>query len=198
MKRVNKQMATKQTKPQSKIATSKSTASNDVPVPEGYSQQTEDIVGFWDHEDGAIRFKPLKARIFDNSVESVKYSILIIGELTHPSKQTKRSDEDRDEQIEVDGNIGDMVGVWYKPGLKVVLNRLGVDCYARKTGEKDIGKPNPMIVFEVMCPTGCSQEMIPLESDTRDDSANLNTPWDEKKGKGKSDADEDFSDAPIS
>jgi hypothetical protein len=112
-------------------------------MPEGYEKKTVDLVGFWNQDAGPLHFIPRSARAFDNKVEKSKHSILIMGESvgTNP---VINADEERFEC-----KAGDVIGVWYKPGMVAVKDLADVRVFMFASGEKDTGKPNPMTTYEV-------------------------------------------------
>jgi hypothetical protein len=129
-------------------------------VPQGYSEQSSDIVGFWSGE-GAIHFVPRFVRMFDSNIDRAKSSTLLIGTLVDPCKVIKAGEE----KEEVLANKGMQIGIWTKPGMAALKNLGGVSVYMYEDGEKDTGKPNPMKLYKVMS-KGQGQK-LPVEGDFR-------------------------------
>ena len=154
----------------------------DVALPEGGKDIVGDVDGYWDEDKSAIRFTPLSAKMFDNNNDETRASVLILGKLTAPT-MLYTTDEDKERTYSV-MPAGSAVGVWYKPGMRQIVKRCGVDCYLKLTGEKKTEKPNPMKVFQLVA--GDETHIIPVTEDFRDKSLNFNTPFD-PKGKPKSD-----------
>jgi hypothetical protein len=129
-------------------------------VPAGYSEQSSDIVGFWDGQ-GAIHFIPRFVRMFDSNIDRAKSSTLLIGTLVDPCKVIK-SGEDKEEIL---AGKGQQVGIWTKPGMSALKNLGGTSVYMYEEGEKDTGKPNPMKLYKVMSKS--QGQKLPVEGDFR-------------------------------
>ncbi len=138
-------------------------------IPAGYEKRTDEVVGFWDPSLGPIHFVPQFARAFDNKTDKTKPSILIQG--TSVGTNTLIT---KDEDF-VDAKEGQTIGVWYKPGMIAIRSLRGVPVYMFQNGERDTGKPQPMILFEVLSPkTG--DELI-ITGDYRKQSAKAPLPF---------------------
>ena len=151
-------------------------------APANYKKQSDDVIGFW-MGDGPIHGKPLSARLFDSGIDSHRPSILIAFELLEPCKVSRKEDGTTDT---FEAPKGAIVGVWGKPGMKAVARLAGQPVYMVQAGTKDIGKGNPMKLYEVSSP-GKPGAMIPIVSDTRKDSAGVQTFLDAPQA-GKPDA----------
>jgi hypothetical protein len=147
----------------------------DFEAPEGASEITGDIVGYWNYNKSAIRCIPRSVKMFDGNLEKHKVSCLILAELTKPCPVfTVEDDKTHTYQV---APTGQMVGIWYKPGMRAVVNKAGVDCYIKRDSKKDkitknvshLKKPNPMKGFLVMAGPGGIK--IPIIEDTREESA---------------------------
>jgi hypothetical protein len=136
---------------------------NGYQVPAGYTEQSSDIVGFWDGQ-GAVHFIPRFVRVFDSSIDKHKTSTLLIADLVDPCKVLKPTDDD--EKEEVLATKGQQIGIWTKPGMAALKNLGGVPVYMYEEGEKDTGKPNPMKLYKVMS-KGKGQK-LPIEGDFRE------------------------------
>lgn len=147
---------------------------HDIELPSDGKEVVGDVDGYWDPDKSAIRFKPLSAKMFDNSNDPLRASILILGKLTAPCPLY--TTDDNKERHTAMAQVGASVGVWYKPGMRNIIKRCGVDCYLKKSGEKDTGKPNPMTTFQLVA--GDETHKIPVTEDFRDKSKNFNTPFD--------------------
>lgn len=149
----------------------------EVTVPKDYEEIPDDIGAFWDPELQPIIHLTIKsAKVFDSSIDKSKPSILLTCTLNAPA--LLRSKDEDGNPIEVMGKKGDTVGVWGKPGMKnKVLNLAGVDLFLSQTGEKNVGKGNPMKTYSVRAnPKGVGKK-IPLIEDTRDKSRYAKTWW---------------------
>lgn len=134
--------------------------------PKGYQQRGGDVVGFWDPDSGLpLHFIPLEAILTDNKTEPAKSSILILGRLV--DKVTLFLG-DKEKRQEVDGQPGDTIGVWGKPGMRALKSLAQVRVFMYPDGEKDTGKPNAMTTFFV----GSERQgrPLPVTEDRRDKS----------------------------
>jgi hypothetical protein len=129
-------------------------------IPAGYTEQSSDIVGFWDGQ-GAIHFIPRFVRMFDSNIDRAKTSTLLIATLVDPCKVVKPGGDEE----EVLANKGMQIGIWTKPGMAALKNLGGQSVYMYEDGEKDTGKPNPMKLYKVMS-KGQGQK-LPVEGDFR-------------------------------
>jgi hypothetical protein len=166
---------------------------DDIALPEEGQKVVGDVEAYWDPEKSAIRFKPLSVRMFDSDMEPKRASYLITGITTSAARlyMTTEEKDDRGKKIR-DYNVypaGTAVGVWYKPGMKGIVNRHNVDCYLKKSGEKDTGKPNPMTLFDLVADK--ETNTIPVTEDYRDKSKDVKTPFDKIKNGG----DQEYPDA---
>lgn len=142
--------------------------------PSGYKNQSTDVVGMWSPElSDSIHFVPKGVKLFDSSIDKSKPSCLVIGSLIDPCTLVTREDG---EDEPVDGITGSIVGVWYKPGMRALLNLQGVKVWITPDGEKDIGKPSPMKLFKVLAPE-VGQRLSILE-DSRKLSLGVKTSFD--------------------
>lgn len=165
----------------------------DMELPDDSSLITGDVEGYWDPLKTAIRCKPVSVKLFDGNIDPKKPSILIIAELTLPCIVAYKENADDEEWSFRKAKPGTMVGVWYKPGMRGIVNKAGVDCYVRLTDKtKDTDKPNPMKIYEVRA--GAGGMRIPITEDIRNKSAGITTDFDVRKtpaGKKKDKVEED-------
>jgi len=119
----------------------------DFKAPAGFVDQAQDVVGFYDIDtEAVIQFIPREATLMDGSIDAVKTSILIFGELVAPCKLMESSKSGN----VIQAKAGEQVGVWAKPGMKALRNLAGVHVVMYPDGTKDVGKGNPMTVFKVL------------------------------------------------
>jgi len=121
-------------------------------IPEGFRERSADLVGFFDAEHGTCRFIPTSAKAIDNGADARKVSALIICE--YVSGPVVDADGEPVAAAE-----GDLVGLWYKPGMKGIANLRGEETILAYSHEIDTGKPNPMKVFRVYS----RNEGLPME-----------------------------------
>lgn len=171
----------------------------DMALPEDSSLITGDVEGYWDPTMTAIRCKPISVKLFDGNLDKKKPGILLVCELVLPCKIAYK-EPGEEEWSYRRAAAGTMVGVWYKAGMRGIVNKAGVDCYIKLTDkEKDTGKPNPMKIYEVRA--GAGGYRVPITEDVRNQSASLATDFDVRRGGAKKqrnvvddDDSEDFED----
>ena len=139
------------------------------PVPSGYTKRSDQLVGFWKPDAGPIEFIPREVRLLDNHANPRQTSCLVIGDLLAPTVLVSADGG------EVRGLKGDKAGVWYKPGLKIVLDCAGIPTFICETGELDTGKPSPMKTYEVATKEP-HRRRLPLGGDYRKRSRNSPDP----------------------
>jgi hypothetical protein len=120
-------------------------------IPEGYQKQTTDIVGFWDPnivagKMTAIHFIPLEVKLFDSKLDNKKPSAVVVGKLIDPIPLNAPGGEGE----VTEGQAGDIIGVWYKPGMSDLKQLANVKVLMYPTGEIETGKPNPMKTFDCL------------------------------------------------
>jgi hypothetical protein len=146
------------------------------PLPENWGRVSDDVIGYWDPEKSSIRCKPMSVKIFDGQEfegQDVRPSCLILVELT-AACLVKVKDENGQWQIKK-GNKGDVVGVWYKPGMRAIRRLSGVECHIQENGERDTGKGNPMKMYDIRCPDASSGKKLIVSDDTREETAGMYT-----------------------
>lgn len=107
-----------------------------------YESKADDLKGFADPRKGKVHIKLLHANAIDNGSEKSKPSVLLIGELL-----TRRGLSKDGEAVQ--GEPGDRIGIWYKPGMAPALKHAGVPMVIEHTGQTDTGKPQPMNTYDV-------------------------------------------------
>lgn len=115
-------------------------------VPAGYQERTDDVKGFFNEEYGAIHFIPVEVKAMDSDQDPEKPSVLIFGRLYAPCMLDSKQGDDK---VQVQGEEGDIVGVWYKPGMKALRNLGGEPTWMHLSGYKDTGKRNPMALYVI-------------------------------------------------
>lgn len=131
-------------------------------VPEGYLNQSSDVVGFWQPDGPALHFIPVECRMLDSTLDGDKTSTLVIGRLVKPLELVTG------DGVVADGKPGDMVGVWARPGMAALANLANVEVYMFLDSFKDVGKPSPMAVFAVMSKK--KGDKLPVAKDARNKS----------------------------
>jgi hypothetical protein len=145
----------------------------DYALPAGFTNQSNDVVGFYDPDvEAVIQFEPREAVHADSNIDVNKVSTLIFGTLVAPCKLVESSKTGN----VVDGKKGDLVGVWYKPGMKGLRDLCGVHVIMYPAGEKEVGKPNPMV--EYVTASKSKGTRLPITEDRRDKSKQVATIFD--------------------
>lgn len=129
--------------------------------PQGYVELSGDVVGYADPEKSPVHFIPEHAVLTDSTLQPEKTSVLIIGTLVDPVMLYMGDDD-------IEGQAGDRIGVWGKPGMKGLRDGQGVKVWVVLTGEKDTGKPNPMKLFDTFAEKKGGR--LPIEADYREKS----------------------------
>lgn len=119
-----------------------------------YQRQSDDVEGYWVPEAGVpIHGILLGAKAFDSNIEPEKPTGLLLFELIEACPVLKDGEP-------VLAEVGDMVGVWAKPGMRTLKRAGGSKVWMRLEGEKEIGKPNPMKTFETLFERGKDIEIL--------------------------------------
>lgn len=147
-------------------------------APKGYSDQSEDIVGYWDEDSGPIHVIPHSAVLFDNKIDKRNVSMLIFCTLVDACQLITTEEG---QKVSIQGKPGDRVGVFGKPGLKAIGNLCDSKVYIERNGEKDVGKPEPMKLFKVLASPNVVKKRIPITADRRDKSFDKETFLDDPK-----------------
>jgi hypothetical protein len=146
-------------------------------LPKGYTKQSTDVVGFYDEEvQDEIHFIPLEAVHQDSSLDERKVSTLIFGKLVDPCRLTESAKSGN----VVQGKVDDIVGVWYRPGMRDIRMLGGVPVFMYPDGIKDTGKPNPMKKYS--CNSVSKGKRIVIIEDRRDKSKGISTDFDAPDG----------------
>lgn len=138
---------------------------------------TSDVVGYW-NSDGEcpITGTPEEGVIaLDSGIDKSKPSLLTKWKATVP---TIVADQDGVEDV---CKVGDLVGVWYKPGMRDIRTLGGVEVTMSRNPakDKDTGKGNPMKAFEIRA-AGMGR-LLHITEDRRERSAGVPTIFDVKQ-----------------
>jgi hypothetical protein len=137
-------------------------------IPDGYVRQSTDVSGFWVPSLGAIHFIPESYRVFDSTIDPDKTSGLIIGRLSK-AMQLVTADG-----VMSEGEVGDIVGIWAKPGMRDIGDLAGVPVYMYLDSFKDTGKASKMAVFAILSKTKGKQ--LQVSKDLRSKSKGRHDP----------------------
>ena len=138
---------------------------------------TSDVIGYW-NSDGEIPLTGIPETgvvAIDSGIDKQKPSLLLKVKATLP---TIVMDQDDNENV---CKAGDLVGVWYKPGMRDVRTLGGVEVtIARNPAkDKDTGKGNPMKAFEIRAST--TGQLLRITEDRREKSMAAPTIFDVKQ-----------------
>lgn len=134
-------------------------------APEGFIKQQGDVSGFW-VRCSPIQGIPRSVKLMDGRIEPEKSAALVLFELTKPCII-----DDGEGEFNV-ADVGTMVGIWYKAGMRSLRWLRDTEVWMKENPPdkwKDTGKGNAMITFEIKSKER-GQPMLVLE-DTRHDSA---------------------------
>lgn len=124
---------------------------------------------------GPILFQPIDCVLSDSKLsteENPKVSTLLFGKLLKATKLRSAVEDEGSKVFEA----GSLIGIWTKPGMKPLQGLAGAQVWMRNGQEvngklvyfKDIGKPSPMVQFDIRHKgTG---KPLPVREDRRDKS----------------------------
>jgi hypothetical protein len=146
-------------------------------VPKGFEKVSSDVVGYWDRKiSPVIDFVPKEVVLFDSSQDKRKYSALIIGQLCSETVLVTAEKEP------FECKSGETIGVFYANGMKDIVNLAGVRVVMWQEGQKVLkGRPSgqkPMNCYEIRKDPKAKPAKLLVTADRRDDSANMETPFD--------------------
>ncbi len=148
-------------------------------APKGYEKKNSDPVGYWT-EDEPIHFIPRSAKLIDGTRVKERPSIMIVGELV---EKTVVALKDGDP---FEANVGDIVSVWYKPGMRDIAKNGNIKVWLDKdiddkTGEQRTKptKNGAMKLYTVDGEPGKKGILIPISEDSRQKSIAASTPFDD-------------------
>ncbi|HWO08585.1 MAG TPA: hypothetical protein VNN80_03875 [Polyangiaceae bacterium] len=155
-------------------------------APKGFTAQSSDAVGYWtDDGESAILFVPTGVKLMDSGkkIGPEKPMIMLVGKLKSAGTPLATKDD------EFEGQVGDTVAVFYKPGMgREIVNAYGVETWIapaydddgeRKT--RDVNRPQPMKLYDVKFGKDLqtSGKRIPVIDDLRKESRDAKTPFDD-------------------
>ncbi len=123
-------------------------------------QNVDSIVGFVDPHETPVTLIPRAAKLMDNTAERTKSATLVICELCQDALVTTKEGR-------IPASKGDLVGLWYKPGMRPIKNYAGVELWIAGDGERDIGKPSPMKVYKILARKGAKGSKLQVIDDIR-------------------------------
>lgn len=172
-----------QTKPQSDVAGQTMTKEQLLALhkkkAESKDEVTSDVVGYW-NSDGEIPITgivEIGVIAIDSGIDKTKPSMLLKVKATVP---TIVVDKDDNENI---CKAGDLVGIWFKPGMRDIrtLGGLEVTLSRNEDKDKDVKKGNDMKGFDVFGPRGQTGQLLRITEDRREKSKEAKTVFDVKQ-----------------
>jgi hypothetical protein len=143
-------------------------------TPEGFEDVSTDIEALYDYRHTPEMFiRPVHFTLSD-SKDKKKPSVLIHADLLKPA-MLFAADEDGEELREFPA--GTRVGIWYRPGLRGIMQCGGAVTYLALAGEKDVGQIQAMKVFKVSKRKGETGAQLNCASDYRKMTRNMPLPW---------------------
>lgn len=115
---------------------------------------SSDVKGFWNHE-GEIKFIPTGYKSFPSRKFKNKTTTIIVGKALAPVS----AEDEKDQSITI--ARGELVGVWYSPGMKELTSLYGSKVKMFRDGEKDVGQAQPMKVYRIQTPKGVKPAPLP-------------------------------------
>lgn len=119
-----------------------------------YVDFSSDVKGFWDHE-GIIHLMPTGYKTFPSRKFKNKTTTIIVGKAL---SEVSALDED-DEKITI--APGELIGVWYSPGMKEILGLYQCKVKMWRDGEKDVGQAQPMKVYRTQIAKSSKPAPVP-------------------------------------
>lgn len=156
-------------------------------APKGFTRQSTNADGVWpDDGTSAILFVPMGVKLMDGNkrMDATKPTCMIIGTLRAPVTLSNKDEE-------IDGQIGDVVGVFWKAGMeKNIANAYGVETWIAPLfdadGERvlrDVGRQQPMKCYDVRFSKSLTSagKRLPVLEDNRKESRAAKTPFDDPR-----------------
>ncbi len=144
---------------------------------EGLRKNSGDVVGFHDPElQGPIFGIPRGAKASDSKLDTSKPSVFVIFELLEACKVNEGSGDDTKE---IPAQVGDMVGVWVKGGMRSLRMMCGLKVLMQYTGTKklkDRPAQDPMKTYQFDTDRTVGS-IIPIIEDNRKDSRHVVNAW---------------------
>lgn len=155
-------------------------------LPANFQVVSYDPIAFWagDRKDSTpVYFHTIGVKLFDSKAyDKNKPSALLIARADGPAICYEKREGEDEHGPAVQVKTGDIIGIWYKPGMKglerchgvgVILDAdIGDDGFIK---EKDVGKGNPMALYVVRANGRGS--LVPVLEDAREHSAHAKVPF---------------------
>jgi hypothetical protein len=141
---------------------------------------SDDVVGFWEDDLSPIFCTPQFVKLSDSKAEKLKPSALVFVKLERDCAASRSTPDSGAEVFRA--KRGDLVGIWYRPGLRGIEHCAGIPTLIVKGGTKNTGKVNDLQMYEVNR-TLPERRALEVVSDARVHSRAVATPF--KGGEGR-------------
>ena len=144
--------------------------------PAGFQKRGGDLVGYWEAASPPTRnseakpgsppvlFTPLGVTLSDSQIEPDKPSTLIHCRL-EADCELRSAEKGEGYQTFPKGSL---FGIWSKPGMKPLGVLGGVQVWMQNDGFKEVGKPSPMVMFDIQ--SAKTGDKLRITDDRRDRS----------------------------
>jgi hypothetical protein len=154
------------------------TSTSKTSTPEGFEDVSSDIEAVYDYRHCKEVFvRPLHYTVSD-SKDKKKPNILIHCDLVKPAVLVDMSD-DSDDTTAREFPAGTRIGIWYRPGLRQLMQCAGSVTFISFEGDRDVGQIQPMKVFKVSRKKGSSAEQLLSSGDYRKVTRHMALPWED-------------------
>lgn len=172
MARKNNAAATSEVTEETSVSPAKVTA------PEGFEEVTVDLEATYDYRlTPEVFVSPLGYTVSD-SKDKKKPSILIHCNLEKPAMLVPMGEDSDSEGSPIrEFPAGTRIGVWYRPGLRTLMQCAGSVTFLAFVGDKDVGQILPMKTFMVAREKGSRASDVPLIADHRKMTRHKPLPW---------------------
>jgi hypothetical protein len=148
-----------------------------VVTPDGFEDVSSDIAAVYDFKVTASVFvTPLHYTLSD-AKDGKKPQILIHCDLLKPAVLVDLQDDTSEEKVAREFPAGTRVGIWYRPGLRNIMQCAGTATFIAFEGERDVGQIQPMKMFKVSRKKGANAAELPLSADYRKNTRHMPLPW---------------------
>lgn len=160
-------------------AETKPSVSSRTATPDGFEDVTSDVVAVYDYRTTTEVFiRPLGYTLSD-SKDKKKPAILIHAELLKPAVLIPMGDERDDSTEPRTFATGSRIGLWYRPGMRGIMQCSGTSTYLAFTGEKDVGQIQAMKTFKVSRKKSETSAELSCLSDFRKQTRYMPLPWED-------------------
>lgn len=151
-------------------------------TPDGFEDVSVDVVAVYDYRTTTDAFiRPLGYTVSD-SKDKKKPAILIHADLLKPATLIPMGDDSTDPR---EFAAGSRIGLWYRPGMRGIMQCSGAVTYLAFTGDKDVGQILPMKTFKVSRKKGEVSADLSCLGDFRKQTRHMALPWEDASAVAK-------------